>query len=306
MKKILCSLAFFAALTISNAQTVLFEDDFEFQIPFTIDDGIENWLMYDMDGSPLYTDEGTDYENSGGPFAYIIFDPVLAGATNSTSGEHRNYDPHSGTQYLASWAAVMPADGGTGPNNDWAISPAVTLGASGNVLEFWVKSMSDTYGLETYSYHIFNEDFDDPFPDDFTLLGSGTAPYPDWEQVVVNLDDYAGQTVRIAIQCTSADAYMFMVDDFRITTQDGMGTVDLNTAGGLSVYPNPALQSFNLNLPANFDKNNLKVTITNIAGQTMKTFSGVDAYDISNLPKGIYLVKATDGKYTETTKLLKR
>lgn len=306
MKKVLFSLVLIAGLTISNAQTVLFEDDFEFQIPFAIDDDIENWIIYDMDGSALYTDEGTDYPHQDDPFAFIVFDPVLAGATNSSTGaEHRNYDPHSGTQYLGAWAAVMPADGGSGPNNDWMISPKVTLGSSGNVVEFWVKSMSDSYGLETYAFHIYEGDETEPFPTDFTQLGTGTAPYPNWEKVEVNLDEYAGKSINFAIQCTSADHYLFMVDDFKISTNE-MAVNDQNLNGGLMVYPNPAKKSFGLNIPSDFNKNQLSVTILNMAGNTLRTFAYAENYDISNLPKGIYLVKVTDGKHTQTTKLLKK
>jgi hypothetical protein len=34
---------------------------------------------------------------------------------------------------------------GISANNDWLITPAVTLGASSNVLTFWVKALSPAF-----------------------------------------------------------------------------------------------------------------------------------------------------------------
>lgn len=298
MKKVLFSLAFVTGLSFMNAQSVLFEDSFESYEDFLIT-GIGDWIMIDVDGLGTYSGGGGTFANQFDPKAFMVFNPITAGVTNSDSGEEtRNFDPRTGDKYMGCWAA------NGGPNDDWMVSPAITLGASGNVAEFYVKSLSDTYGLEELNYYVFVGD-GVPTPAEFEWYDSDTAPYGNWMLVSMNLDSYAGQTVRIGIQCVSNDAYMLMVDDFKVNSAT-MGVSDLSANSGLYVYPNPTTSSFNLNLPDKFVKENLSVTVIDLTGRTVKSFAGVNSYDVSSLPKGVYLIKATDGKNTETTKLLKK
>src|SRR5690606_40279550 len=122
--------------------------------------------------------------------------------------------------------------------------------------------------------------------------------------VSVNLNSYAGQTIRFGIQCISNDAYLFMVDDFKVTT-GSMGVSDLNKNNS-SIYPNPVVDTFNVNLSSKFNANNVTVTVTDMTGKTVKTFAGVAAYNVSELATGVYVVTITDGKNTETKKIVKK
>src|SRR5690606_12199604 len=128
----------------------LFSDDFESYSNFIID-GIGDWITIDVDGSPTYTG-GTatpTWPNANAAMAYQIFNPAAAGVTNATSGtETRNFDPRSGAKYAAAWAAVP---GANPANDDWLVSPVLSLGASGNSVSFWVKAMSNSYGPENYN-----------------------------------------------------------------------------------------------------------------------------------------------------------
>ena len=138
MKKITLLLFTFLTFSLSYAQTNLFSDDFESYSDFVIT-GFGGWLTLDLDGLPTYTpvDEGGDatYPNAGAPMAFQIFNPGAATPlpiTNSTSGgEVRNIDAHSGVKYAAAPAAVPDFAGGTIANDDWLITPAIALAASG-------------------------------------------------------------------------------------------------------------------------------------------------------------------------------
>ena len=77
-----------------------------------------------------------------------------------------------------------------------------------------VKSYDNTYGLEEYEVCISTTDDD---PSSFTMVASGIAPVEDWKEVTVDLSDYAGQDVYVAIHCVSPNVYIFMVDDIKIT-----------------------------------------------------------------------------------------
>ena len=311
MKKNLLLAAFLmGSVLTTQAQTTLFEDGFENYDDFLIE-GFGNWLTLDVDASPIYSDELGNWENNGTPQAYIIFNPASAGVTNSAGGaETRNYNTHGGSKYAASWAAVMPGDGsdggGAGPNNDWLVTPAVTLGNEGNTVSFWVKSLSDSYGLEEYEVGIFNGT-GTPTETDFTIIQTTqTAPYGEWEEVVISLDEtYNSDTVRIGIHNVGADHYMFMVDDISITTT-GTASVKDVLASQLSVSPNPSNNIINITNTSNIVVNG--ASIADLNGRVVKTvkFGGADAQvNISDLASGVYMMTITSDKGTTTKKVIK-
>ena len=242
MKKILL-LSFLGLSFGANAQTVLFEDSFETYNDFIIT-GIGNWTTLDIDLRPTYTggSVGTaSWANAGAAQAFQIFNPTTALVTNATSGtETRNFDPRTGSKYAASWSAVPNA---TAPGNeDWLISPPITLGSSDNLLTVFMKSMSDSYGLEEYSIGIYVGTGNPSSSDDFVLHPDATglpASFDDWDEVVLLLDEYAGQTVRIGIRNEGSDHYMLMVDDFKVETGGVAGVNDL-FSNKFNMYPNPA------------------------------------------------------------------
>lgn len=298
MKKFLFSLAIFAGFTAINAQTVLFEDNFDSYEDFIID-GVGDWIMIDMDGSPTYSysGENTDYAFSHAEKAFQVFNPSTALNVPANSDTF-NIDPHSGSKFMGAWASVTPA------NDDWMISPPITLGASDNNVEFYVAALSPTYGPEAYNIHVYAGS-DVPSVGDFDWIDGTEVDFSEgWRKDSYNLDAYANQTVRIAIQCVSNDVYLFKLDDFKVTT-GSLGVSDLN-ANVSSVYPNPVVDSFNVNLSSKFNANNLTVTVTDLSGKTVKTFGSASSYNVSDLPKGVYVVKITDGKNTDTKKIVKK
>ena len=186
---------------------------------------------------------------------------VFRGVTNATSGtETRNFDPRSGAKYAAAWAAVP---GASPANDDWLVSPVLSLGASGNSVSFWVKAMSNSYGPENYNVGVYVGSGTPTSGADFTLISpaSLTAPYAVWTEDTYDLSAYNNQDIRIGIHCISADRYMFMVDDFSVTTfaQNEVQTV-VNTStaaqvdliGSGSAY---AYDSVSGNIMANIQNN---------------------------------------------------
>jgi hypothetical protein len=301
MRKILFSLALVAGFATMNAQTVLFYDDFESYDDFIID-GVGDWILIDEDGSGTYSVEDSEYPNQYDPKSFMVFNMFYANVENSNGpDENRYFDPVDGfDKYMSAWASETPS------NNDWMISPAITLGAAGNTLEFKHKSLSDTYGYETFNVKIYAGS-GVPSTADFTVLDANLTSnsWQNWLTYTKNLDAYAGQTVRIAIQCTSNDAYMFMVDNFKVTTEATAGVSDLNNAVS-AVYPNPVVDTFNVNFSAKMNANNVKVTVSDMTGKEVKTFGAASSYNVSDLAAGVYVVKITDGQNTETKKIVKK
>ena len=299
-----------------NAQTTLFTDSFESYDDFLIED-FGDWITLDIDESATYAGgSDVEWENRFAPQAYIIFNPEAAETVDSVEGEDGStentiFAPRTGNKYAGSWAAVMPGDGeggsGSGPNNDWLVSPAITLGNSGNTVTFYVKSLSDSYGLEEYNVGIFTGS-GIPGEGDFTIIrDTEEAPFGEWEAVTIALgSEYNSQTVRIGIHNVGEDHYFFMVDDFSVTTTGTVSVKDV-LASKFSVSPNPATNVININNAENILVTN--VSILDINGRTVNStsFDGVASaqINISNLALGMYMMNISSDKGTISKKIVK-
>jgi len=293
-----------------NAQTTLFTDSFESYDDFLIED-FGDWITIDNDQFDIYSGGGDfEWENRAVPQAYIIFNPEAAQVTDAEEGvdeseENRDFAPRTGDKYAASWAAV-PASATEG-NDDWLISPAITLGNAGNTVTFYVKSLSDSYGLEEYNVGIYTG-AGTPDADDFTIIrDTEEAPFGEWEAVTIALgSEYNSQTVRIGIHNVGVDHYMFLVDDFSVTTTGTVSVKDV-LASKFSVSPNPATNVININNAENILVNN--VAILDINGRTVNSssFDGVASaqINISNLASGIYMMNISSDRGTISKKIVK-
>ncbi len=73
-----------------------------------------------------------------------------------------------------------------------------------------------------------------------------------------------------------------------------------------SIYPNPVKSTFQVKLSEDFNAIQTSLIITDLSGKKVKEFSVADSYNISELPKGIYLLSITDGKKSENKKIVKQ
>lgn len=301
MKRILLFFIILSGISL-NAQVTVFEDSFESYPDFAIT-GYGDWQTIDVDLRPTYTGGlptgiNPTWANAGAPMSFQIFNPSTTTpqiVTNSTTGvggetENRNFDTHTGLKYAACWDAVPNAT--VTANNDWLVSPVLNLGASNNEVRFWVKSLSDSYGLEKYRVGVY-VGTGTPVAADFVFI-SGipalSAPFPAWEEKIFPLNAYSNQSIRIGIKCQSADNYMFMVDDFIVTSSNLRN--DDYLSNKFSVYPNPVNNVININNSENALIN--EVTITDINGRTIKNVnSNVSQTEInvSELNTGVYFLK---------------
>lgn len=292
-KTLLLASLFVGSVFTMNAQTVLFEDGFETYEDFIIDN-VGDWTLIDVDGSNLYGfDGGMTFPNSGGPFAYVVFNPSMTTPANTGDAAQA----HLGDKYMASFAAVGNA------NNDWLISPQITLGSSGNEVKFWAKSLTLQYGAERFNVLVSTTDTN---TSSFTKISSGdyTTVQDEWTEFSYSLDDYSGEQVYIAIQCVSDDAFVFMVDDFSVTTT-GTVSVDSHLAGSFSVYPNPTKDILNISNSINADINS--VIVTDINGRIVKQVdSNVSEINIIDLNAGIYFVNINSTEGSLTKKVVKQ
>lgn len=193
----------------------IFEESFEGYIDFSTD--MSPWTMLDVDEKPTWGIENISFLHQYEPMSFIVFNPSATTPAMVNPG----IMPHEGSRFAACFSA-----NGT-KNNDWLISPALATG-TGTSVSFYVKSYTSQFGLERYKVGISTTD---TRPESFTIISGTnylTAPAAAWDQKNFNLEAFDGETIYIAIQCVSDEAFIFMVDDFRFSTQ----LPDVSAIGG--------------------------------------------------------------------------
>ena len=252
--------------------------DFEAQEDWSLT--FDPWTTVDVDGSNTYGIEGVDFPHAGEPMSFIAFNPAT---TEPSLADDPELQPHGGIRFGAVMASAAP----TYENDDWLISPQVTLGMNSS-LTFWVKTYVDDWGLERYNVLISTTDND---PASFTLISD--PPYmeapTDWTEMYYDLSAYDGQTVYVAIQGVTADAFIFMVDDISIDYYTG--TPEIGNVN-FSVYPNPVVNDMTITSDSEMNR----IEIFNQLGQKVfardiKEFKyRVNASEFEN---GVYYIRIT-------------
>ena len=186
-----------------NVYAPNFSLDFEACADFQVDN-FYPWTTYDGDASGTYGIQDVDYENSGYTGSFIAFN---ASATDPALGTA--WSAHGGNRCGMCFASTTP------PNNDYLMTPAITL-CSNATFSFWAKAISSSY---TEKFNVLLSTTDNN-PSSFTTKLSGNTAVSattTWTEYSYNLSAYSGQTVYLAIQCVSNDAFAFMIDDIVIT-----------------------------------------------------------------------------------------
>ena len=196
---------------LTEGLEVIFADNFESYDNFSLSFG--PWILVDADGAATYGFQGISFPNSGSEMAAIIFNPA-ATSPPLTSADGA---PMPGmTKYAASFASI-PGSGVT-RNDDWIITPQLQMGV-GSVVAFYAKTFVPDYGLERFRVGVSTTGTN---PEDFTIISSGayeTAPASAWTEFVYDLSAWDGQQIHIAINVVSEDAFIFMLDDFRVLAE---------------------------------------------------------------------------------------
>ena len=260
--------------------------DFEFCDDFATSGFNPAWKAVDGDGESVYGFQGITFPvPADGKFGYIIFNPSK---TEPSMANEAAIAPHGGERFAASFASSGPE--GAPKNDDWLISPKLTLPSEDAGMSFFVKSYTGAYGLE--KYNVLVSETDDNIGS-FEMIGSTReAPVEEWTEVNVDLSEYAGKDVYLAIQCVSEDAFIFMLDD--ITVSKSAGSVAENAVAALSLYPNPATDVIVISSGGSEIEN---VDIYNAAGAMVYSSkvsdSGSFRYNVSALDAGIYFAKVS-------------
>jgi hypothetical protein len=298
MKKLLLS-AFLVSAFEANTQITIFENSFKTYPNFAIAN-IGAWTVTDLDGLPTYGIEqetppvSVVFDNAGDPLAFMVMNASAAVEPLTPAA----WGGKTGAKCMAAMASIPAPPNNT--NNDYLISPVVALGTSGNTLKFWAKGISTQYP-EKFRVGVSTTGI---LPTNFTMITStaGVTPPTVWTEYTYSLDAYAGQNVRITIQCVSDDAFALLIDDFKVTATVLETSDFFNT--NFSVYPNPVSDVINI---SNVNKLELTTaTITDVNGRIVKQVNSVlESINISELNSGIYFLKIKTTQGEGVTKFIK-
>jgi len=188
-----------------------FEDSFETYDDFARSFG--EFTLIDADGLDVFGAEDYEYEDENGATAFRIMNYT------ATTPQWDGLEAHTGNKIAASFCANSGATPNTAVNDDWLITPQISIGSNFE-FSFFAKSVTDQYGLERFRVKVSTTDTD---INSFTTLSEGDyleAPTT-WTKYSYDMSAYFGQNIYVAIQCVSADAFVFMVDDMKCAPADG-------------------------------------------------------------------------------------
>jgi hypothetical protein len=203
MKKIFT--LFFALFTLAfyaNAQVPIFSENFDSGMP-------AGWTQIDANN------DGYNWEHSSNPVSYFVAGTDLSGSGHDGS-----------TGFILSGSYSNVTNQAITPDN-WLITPAITLTAASN-LSFWVCAQDASYAQEHYGVYISTTN--NTSTSDFTLLyeatiGGGRVQTA-WENHIINLASYTGQTVYIAFRHFNCnDMFVLNLDDVEVVAQPTEPTI---------------------------------------------------------------------------------
>lgn len=165
---------------------------------------------YDKDGFSNRGSTGINWPNKGSVYAYCVIN------VDADHSDWRNVYPVSGDQVLS---ASAPNISGDSYSSDWVISPQLRA-TKQSEFSFYGKSYGtkDTYNdFAPHYFEIWISTTDDKIAS-FKQVGSRTQISRNdakWYQYKVNLSDYEGQNIYIAlVHCVNKDGYIAFFDDF--------------------------------------------------------------------------------------------
>ena len=171
-----------------------------------------DWKLYDGTGEYVWGFEYIDYTNEGGPHAWFVFNPSVAGD---------GVDAYSGDQYLE---AICPEDN-TVAADQWLISPL--LSGNEQTITFYERVLSTEYGVGYESYEVMASSTDNEVSS-FTRVQNFNSTATSWTKRSVTLP--AG-TKYFAIHHYSMDVFGVLIDD--ITYERPVGGVAPTIEGGM-------------------------------------------------------------------------
>jgi len=164
-------------------------------------------------------------------------------------------------------------------NDDWMVSPPITVDDTSYVLSFWIASQ-ETHFEWFESYQLWISTTDNEVAS-FTDSIDGQINIPSsWTMKQFSLADYVGETIYIGWRCTSHDDFILKIDDVHV--------------GGALAYAMGIDPTYAYGVLASGSTANYKVTITNSGSED-------DEYGLTFSSFGSWVFDIVDSMGTSMT-----
>ena len=232
MKKIFTLFIAILAMSICAKAQILFTENFDSGMP-------TGWTQIDANN------DNYGWEHSSNPASYF------AAGTDLTGSGH-----NGSTAFMLSGSFSNVSQTAITPDN-WLIIPAINLTAN-STLKFYVCAQDANYAAEHYGVFISTTNATSTTA--FTMLNEWTVGSSKvqsaWEEKIVDLSAYTGQTVYIAFRHFNCnDQFLLNLDDVTITANPTTPTIIANPTsfsftniivGNTSNAASTAVQAYNL------------------------------------------------------------
>ena len=213
-------------------QDLGFSDSFEDYGDFVTGEFGE-WLTVDNDKLPVYP-------IALGSASNIVSFPGSGDAYNPTAIAPMVFNPYKTVPAMAPTDPAIMAPTGdktviffspqVAKADKWLISPAQTI-RDGYVWQLTAKAYTQYPEIVRFCIST-SQDLDS-----FTVLDEVELPYDEWTVYTLDLSAYAGQTVYLAVNYISTDAFLAQVDDFYVgPSDDSDSKVDVGNVLHYEVY----------------------------------------------------------------------
>ncbi|WP_054852081.1 M43 family zinc metalloprotease [Olleya sp. ITB9] len=212
---------------MAQGNTEIFNDGFETYTDFAITP-VGGWTLIDNDGDSTYSSDSSDFLNESYTGSFIVFNP-----SQTTPASGTGWEPHTGNKGYYCFNSTGSVSG-TPLNDDYAITPQISLNGTNSQLSLWAKSLTNNYnGGERFKVEVSTTNTN---ATSFTTISPApyTIPPLNWTEYIYDLSAYDGQDIYIAIHVVSADEFVFLLDDISVTadvttnvqTTENSGTVN--------------------------------------------------------------------------------
>ena len=195
-----------------------------YRVPSGFNYGFETAEAFVVDEFPPCTTYDGDGLSTYGISDYSMPNANYVGSVIAFS-DNDQWAAHSGNT-MGAFMDAIPSDDVTA-NDDYFITPALTIAREDHFI-FWARSVTANYGLERMKVGIYggNGTISTYFAGDADTYVEVPV---EWTKYDFDLSDYADQTIQLAINCVSADAFALLFDDLFVgNPNDDTWDVTLN------------------------------------------------------------------------------
>ena len=284
----------------SNRYVLNFEDCYDFDAG--PDKFNPTWRTVDRIGAPTDYFWMFEHPYRSEPVGFIVFNPNSTRPA-VTEDNLPGFTPHSGERFAAAFCLGYEAE--TDISDVWLISPKLPLNTNSS-LEFYAKTrMLESMDQTNEPYRVLISDTNDDF-ESFVVVSEGVAPEEDWGLVTVDLKEYDGKEIYVAIQYVGErfKNVCLMLDDIEVKG-DGLGVAAV-VADDVYMHYNASEATITINS----DEAIQRVELFNLQGQAVYAIDAdmttLCRISVADYPTGVYICKVNTVAGVATQKFVIR